>query len=131
MVGGNIMRISIKNVILILSLGFFITACANKLAITPTSPIIVYPGDMDGEKIDNLNWSSGSKIGEILIENLPRLNTASVRNYRPNRASAIGYPYIFHYSWLDFYHLLKILFLPFSHPIQILVILKRQSTLLR
>jgi hypothetical protein len=100
--GGKAMLTSVKSVVAIISLSLFITECAPRgvlrgekkdLAIIPTAPIIAFTEAQIGEAINKATWGLDNKVGETSLSDVPLLNfKKSLKDYRPHRALAIGYP---------------------------------------
>lgn len=96
------MRNSIQYIFYHLLLIFLATSCASvgqklDLGITPTAPIIAYNTAEVPQIINTSKWQYAPKVGETSLTGVPLLNR--LKDYRPNRAFAIGYPYECGGSW--------------------------------
>ena len=64
------------------------------LAITPTPPIIAYERGEVYPAIATSPWQNAQKVSECSSNTVPYWNIkTSLKDYRPHRALAIGYPY--------------------------------------
>lgn len=70
------------------------------LAIAPTPPLIAYENAEAYSAIAGCPWQSAKKIGQCSSNRIPLWTIdRTLRNCRPNRALAIGYPYDCGGSW--------------------------------
>lgn len=77
-----------------------ITACAGKMTITHSKPVIVYDEGQISEVVSDSEWKLKDTNTEVSMNDVPLLNSSkSLKKYRPNRAYAIGYPYKCGGSW--------------------------------
>lgn len=79
-----------------------IAACAsgNKLTLAPTDPIIAYSETQAKNVNFDAQLRSSANGSELSIEESPLLSRSNhLKNYRPNRAYAVGYPYECGGSW--------------------------------
>jgi len=85
-----------KPVSIIFVLAFLLlSACASggNLLVTPTPPIIAYESTQIDKTTVKVNLATMKEIGQTGLKDVPLLNMSrSLKNYRPNRAYAIGYP---------------------------------------
>ena len=95
-------RLLVKGFVLLLSVSL-LTCCASTgksvsgrgdLAVTPTAPIIAYDTQAVPQVVNASNWHSAETVRQTSLSSVPFLDsTTSLKNYRPNRAFAIGFPY--------------------------------------
>lgn len=85
-----------------LALFVLISACttSNKLTLAPTEPVTAYNQEQAKKATIDFKSTSDANGSEISLEELPLLSDSStLKNYRPNRAYAVGYPYECGGSW--------------------------------